>query len=109
MAFSYIFLILFSLFNSLKTGACPAEATGDNFTQRIFFWDTTAGNTENSAVCPYGNINANTERHYELVEFEGSTMDILPGAYRKCQCDNNDCQNPYWLNPDTSNCDYLCV
>ena len=107
MPFQYIFSNSLSLLNSLKTGACPAETTGDNVTQGIFFWDTTAGNAKTAAVCPYGNINSNPEYpelYYELED--GSSMDTWPGAYRKCQCDNTDCQNPYWLNPDTLNCDY---
>ena len=74
---------------------CPVETTGDNVTQGILFWNATAGDISVSTSCPFGDIHAGNENNKEF-----------SGAYRKCQCDSKNCQKPYWLEPDTSNCKY---
>ena len=72
------------------TGLCPQETTGENVTQEIFVWEATVGNSSSRKTCPYG-YNSN---------------DGESGAFRSCRCNDNDCQTPYWLKPDVSNCKY---
>ena len=82
--------------NFYDTGACPAETTGDNVTQGLFFWNRTAGNISISTACPYGERNA----------YNNKDLGSLSGAYRTCRCEDFKCQKPYWLAPDISNCNY---
>ena len=73
-----------------ETGTCPEDKSGENVTQGIFFWNITAGDRLTFTKCPYGENNHSSDYF----------------ASRYCQCNDNACQRPYWLEPDTSRCKY---
>jgi hypothetical protein len=72
---------------------CLEETTGENVTQGIFFWNITTGDRVIFSNCPYGGNNHSS-----------GLRDYL--ASRHCQCNDNACQSPHWLEPDTSQCKY---
>ena len=86
-------------------GACQEETTGENVTQGIFFWRATAGGGEIVVECPYGVKSRSllTENTNKSLENNSS---IAYKARRSCLCNNNLCQSPYWLEPETSQCKY---
>jgi hypothetical protein len=88
----------FSLSNLHKIGACPEETTGEAVTQGIFFWNVTEGNNVVFRNCPYGYSNG------ENLEDSQSLPTGI--ASRSCQCNDNNCQRPYWGEPDISRCKY---
>lgn len=88
-------------FNFLCQGACPKEMTGYNITQGIFSWNETGGNRTIFINCPFGHYK------YFTSNVDNSKKQVKEGkASRYCQCNNNDCQDPSWLDPDTSQCKY---
>lgn len=74
-----------------EIGACPEETTGENVTQGIFHWNITAGDHFTFTRCPYG---------------ENTLFSLNYSASRYCQCNDNTCQRPFWLESDTSQCNY---
>ncbi|CAB3995765.1 adhesion G- coupled receptor G7-like, partial [Paramuricea clavata] len=78
--------------------ACPEETTGEAVTQGIFFWNVTEGDNVVFRNCPYG---------YSNGENLDDSQSLLTGtASRSCRCNDNNCQRPYWGEPDISRCKY---
>ena len=101
----YTLSFQYSLSNFHKTGACPAETTGEAVTQGIFFWNVTAGNTLVFRNCPFGYKSYNNGENLELNLKINQSL-LIGRANRSCQCNDNNCQRPYWSKPQISRCKY---
>ncbi|XP_028395099.1 adhesion G protein-coupled receptor L4-like [Dendronephthya gigantea] len=85
-------------------GACQEETTGESAAQGIFLWRATAGGNGTFVECPYGANNRSlpTEDDRSLQH----NLETAHKASRSCQCNDDLCQSPNWLEPDTSQCKY---
>ena len=62
----------------------------------------TAGNSQIFIKCPYGYDKSFSVDDKDVESKIGEGYK----ASRRCKCNDTDCQNPFWLDPDTSRCKY---